>query len=596
MSRFELDEAWRLHRAGEHDRAEKLYLNVIRADPRNYEAHHRLAFLHGQRGRWEDAERVMARAIELNPGAADALFLRGAALQKLHRHEEAAGCFGRALALNPGFAEALLNRAASLYRLRRYEDAGDDYSRLIEIDPDYPFARGNRLFCRLQTCDWRSLAGESAAIVEAMKAGRRVIAPFDAKALFLTPEDELACARIWAADQHPGPSPVCTPQRHSRPAIRVAYVSADFREGPLATLMTSVFERHDQHKIETIGVSLGADDGSAARHRLQKAFGRFIDLHDKSDAEITSLLRQMQIDIAVDLMGYTEGGRPGIFKQRPAPIQVNYLGCPGTVGADWLDYLIADRAVVPEGERHFYSEKLVYLPDTYLPRDTACRPSAVRPTRADEGLPETGFVFASFNNTYKLNPVMFDIWMRLLRAVEGSVLWLPASNPAAMGILTREAIARGVAPERIVFARFKKESEHHLARVQLADLFLDTLPYNAHTTASDALWAGVPVLTCVGKTFAGRVAASLLRSLELPDLITETLADYEAAALRLAADPEALGAIRQTLERHRMARPTFDEARFARHLETAFRSMWERWRRGDAPESFRVPALESEVP
>ncbi len=590
MSAAQLGEAWRLHRAGEHDKAETLYLAVIGADPRNYEAHHRLAFLHGQRGRWEDAERVMARAIELNPGAVDALFLRGAALQKLHRHAEAVGCFDRALALNPGFAEALLNRAASLYRLRRYEEAGDDYGRLIEIDPDYPFARGNRLFCRQQTCDWRSLAEESAAIIQAMRAGRRVIAPFDAKALFLEAEDELTCARIWAADQHPGPSPLHAPRRHKRPAIRVAYISADFRDGPLATLMTGVFERHDQRNIETIGVSLGAEDGSAARRRLEQAFGQFIDAGAKGDAEIISLLRRMEIDIAVDLMGYTEGGRPGIFKQRPAPIQVNYLGYPGTVGADWLDYLIADRVVVPEDDQHVYPEKLVYLPDSYLPRDTACRPSAVRPTRADEGLPETGFVFACFNNAYKFNPVMFDIWVRLLRAVEGSVLWLPTSNPAAMRNLTREAVARGVAPERIVFAAFRKAPEDHLARLQHADLFLDTLPYNAHTTASDALWAGVPVLTCTGKTFAGRVAASLLHSLDLPGLVTDTLAGYEAAALRLAADPEALSAIRQTLNRHGTARPTFDDARFARHLETAYRLMWERHQQGGPPESFTVPA------
>jgi len=296
------------------------------------------------------------------------------------------------------------------------------------------------------------------------------------------------------------------------------------------------------------------------------------------------------------MMGFTEGGRPGIFKFRPASIQVNYLGYPGTIGADWLDYLIADRVVVPDDERRFYSEKLVYLPDSYLPRDTACRPAAMRPTRADEGLPETGFVFACFNNTYKINPLMFDIWMRLLRSVEGSVLWLPKSNPVAMQNLAREASARGVAPERLVFATFKKAQEQHLARLQLADLFLDTLPYNAHTTASDALWAGVPVLTCLGKTFAGRVAASLLRSLGLPDLITGTLEEYEAAALRLASDPEALRAILRRLEHHRAVLPTFDDERFARHLETAYLMMWERQERGGAPESFTVPVVASAPP
>lgn len=590
MSGRDLGEAWRLHRAGEYEKAERLYRDVIRVDPSNYEAHHRLAFLHGQHGRWEDAQRVMARAIELNPRAADALFLRGAALQKLHRHEEAAGCFDRALALNPGFAEARLNRAASLYRLRRYEEAADDYGRLLETDPDYPFARGNRLFCRLQCCDWRSLSGETAAIQTAMRAGKRVIAPFDAKALFLAAEDELACARIWASDQLAGQGgpPSFPPERHRHSAIRVAYVSADFRDGPLATLMAGLFERHDQNRVETVGVSLGRDDGSAMRVRLKGAFRRFIDAGGMSDLEIASLLRQMEIDIAVDLMGFTEGGRPGIFKHRPAPIQVNYLGYPGTIGADWLDYLIADRVVVPDDQRRFYAEEIIYLPDSYLPRDTACKALPVRIARAVEGLPEGAFVFACFNNTYKINPLMFDIWSRLLRAVEGSVLWLPESNRAAMQNLAREAAARGVAPERLVFALFRKAPEQHLARLQLADLFLDTLPYNAHTTASDALWAGLPVLTCLGATFAGRVAGSLLRSLEIPELITESLANYETAALRLARDAKALRAVREKLERHRTTHPLFDEERFARHLETAYLTMWERYERGEAPESFAV--------
>ena len=588
MSTHLLGEAWRLHRTGEYERAEQIYRDIIHADPSNYDAHHRLAFLHGQRGRWEDAQRVMALAIELNPRAADAQFLRGAALQKLHRHEEAVGCFDRALALNPGLAEARLNRAASLYRLRRYEDAGADYSRLLDADPDYPFARGNRLFCRLQCCDWRALADETTAIETALREGRRVIAAFDAKALFLSTEDELTCARIWTADQHPGPSAPRTPRRQRTSPLRVAYVSADFRDGPLGTLMTGVFERHDRSRIETVGVSLGAGDGSSARSRFEKAFGRFIDLHDNSDGEIVSLLRQMEIDIAVDLMGFTEGGRPGIFQHRSAPLQVNYLGYPGTVGADWHDYLIADRVVVPEAERRFYAEELIYLP-CYLPRDTACQAAPLRIVRADEGLPETGFVFACFNNAYKINPTMFDIWMRLLRLVDGSVLWLPESNRLAMQNLRRETVARGVAPERLVFAPFRKAPEQHLARLQLADLFLDTLPYNAHTTASDALWAGLPVLTCLGATFAGRVAGSLLQNLGLRELITESLADYEAAALRLARDPLVLRVIREKLAQHRKTHPLFEEDQFTRRLETAYSTMWERYEAGLAPESFAVP-------
>ena len=592
MTAADLGEAWRLHRAGEHDKAARIYLDILRDDPTNYEALHRLAFLCGQLGRWEDAQSLMAHAIALNPRAPGPLFLRGSALQKLNRHDEAVACFDGALALNPLIVEVRLNRAASLYRLRRYEEAGEEYGRLLEIAPDFPFARGNRLFCRLQCCDWSSLQSETAAITADMRAGKRVIAPFDAKALFLSAEDELACARAWAANQHPGPtapSPQRRQQHHS--PLRVAYISADFREGPLATLMTGVLEHHDPRRVETIGVSLGADDGSAARLRLAQAFHHFIDASDKSDAEIASQLRRMEIDIAVDLMGFTEGGRPGIFKHRPAPIQVGYLGYPGTTGGDWLDYLIADRVVVPDEQRRFYAEQLVYLPDTFLPRDTACRPSAMPVSRLEEGLPEQGFVFACFNNAYKLNPVMFDIWMRLLREVEGSVLWLSEGNRAAKQNLLREAEARGISYERLVFARFRPSPEEHLARLTLADLFLDTLPYNAHTTASDALSAGLPVLTCLGNTFAGRVAASLLDAIGLPEMITATLDDYESLALKLARDGDALAAVTKKLRDNRDTHPLFDAGRFTRHLEAAYAQMWERAQRGAPPNHFAVPPL-----
>jgi predicted O-linked N-acetylglucosamine transferase (SPINDLY family) len=587
----QLAEAWRLHRAGEHDKAERLYRDILRADPTNYEALHRLAFMSGKRGRWEDAQSLMGRVIELNPRAADALFLRGSALQKLNRHAEAVVCFDRALALSPGMAEVRLNRAASLYRLRRYAEAGDDYNGLLDVAPDYPFARGNRLFCRLQCCDWRSQQSETTAIVADMRAGKRVIAPFDAKAMFLSAEDELACARIWASDQQAGPTAPSPRLRPEHSALRIAYISADFREGPLATLMTGVFEHHDPRRVEAIGVSLAPDDGSAARHRFAQAFHSFIDASDKSDAEIASELRRMEIDIAVDLMGFTEGGRPEIFKHRPAPIQVGYLGYPGTVGGDWLDYLIADRMVVPDEQRRFYAEQLVYLPDTFLPRDTARKPSPTPVSCLDEGLPERGFVFACFNNAYKLNPSMFDVWMRLLREVDGSVLWLSEPNRAAKQNLLRETQARGIATERLVFARFRPSPEEHLARLELADLFLDTLPYNAHTTASDALWAGLPVLTCLGNTFAGRVAASLLEAIGLPEMITTTLDDYESLALKLARDPGALAALAKTLRDHRDTYPLFDTVRFTRHLEAAYAYMWERVQRGAPPEHFVVPRL-----
>jgi predicted O-linked N-acetylglucosamine transferase (SPINDLY family) len=354
--------------------------------------------------------------------------------------------------------------------------------------------------------------------------------------------------------------------------------------------MIGVFECHDRTRIETSGVSIGPDDGSAMRRRFERAFGRFIDVGAKSDIEIASLLRRMEIDIAVDLMGFTEGGRPGIFKHRPAPIQVNYLGYPGTIGGDWLDYLIADHVVVPEDRRRFYAEQIVYMPGSFLPRDASVAVSSAPITRAEEGLPDEGFVFACFNNAYKLNPSMFDIWMRLLRAVEGSVLWLPENNRANQNLM-RDAQARGVERDRLIFAPFRKSPDEHLARLRLADLFLDTLPYNAHTTASDALWAGLPVLTCVGDTFAGRVAASLLHAVGLPEMVTHTLDDYEALALKLVRDTDTLAAIANKLRDHRDTYPLFDTVRFTRHLEAAYTRMWECSQSGEAPGHFAVPLL-----
>jgi protein O-GlcNAc transferase len=322
------------------------------------------------------------------------------------------------------------------------------------------------------------------------------------------------------------------------------------------------------------------------RARLERTFTQFIDAKVLSDFEIASRLKQMEIDIAVDLMGFTEGCRPGIFKLRPAPLQVNYLGFPGTLGTDFHDYIIADRIIVPGEDQRYYAEKIVYLPSV-MPRDTS-RTSNIAPSRDEAGLPEKGFVFASFNNTYKINPRMFDIWMRLLSAVPGSILWMPQFNSTARDNLVREAASRGIEAGRLLFAPFLAALEDHLARLSLADLFLDTLPYNAHSTASDALWAGVPVLTCIGETFAGRVAASLLRAVGLPELVGKSLDEYEAMALTLARNPDRLLALRAKLKNDRRPRPPFDMTRFTRNLESAFATMWKRQRHGEAPETFAV--------
>jgi predicted O-linked N-acetylglucosamine transferase (SPINDLY family) len=324
------------------------------------------------------------------------------------------------------------------------------------------------------------------------------------------------------------------------------------------------------------------------RQRLMRAFDEFIDVRALSDQAVAELLMQKGVHITVDLNGYTQDCRPEILAWRGAPIQVNYLGYPGTMGAAFMDYILVDPFVVPPDQQPFYTEKLVHLPDCYQVNDRKRAIAEETPSRADCGLPAEGFVFCSFNNSYKLTPDMFNIWMRLLVAVPGSVLWLSKINEQMEVNLRREASARGVAPERLVFAPRKPSLSDHLARQRQAGLFLDTLPYNAHTTASDALWAGLPVLTCAGKSFAARVAGSLLHAVGLPELVTDNLADYESLALALARNPQRLQSLREKLQRQRDTMPLFDSGRFCRHLESAYESMWQRWRSGESPQTFSI--------
>jgi predicted O-linked N-acetylglucosamine transferase (SPINDLY family) len=349
--------------------------------------------------------------------------------------------------------------------------------------------------------------------------------------------------------------------------------------------MAGIFEHHDKERFETTAISFGPDDGSEIRARIKRGFEHFLDVRGMGDEAAAQLLLERDIDIAVDLKGFTENSRPGILARRPAPIQVNYLGFPGTMGAEYIDYIIADRVVVPEEQQRYYAEKVVYLPHSYQCNDASREIAGEPSSRAAVGLPEGCVVFCSFNNVYKITPQLFGIWMRLLKAVDGSVLWLLQSNDTAACNLRREAEARGVEAERLAFAASAPPAQH-LARMRLADLFLDTLPCGAHTTASDALWSGLPVLTCQGEAFAGRVAASLLHAIGLPELVTDSLAEYESRTLELARDRSTLAALKAKLAAHRHTHPLFDMDLFTRNLESAYTRMWENHRAGRPPESF----------
>jgi protein O-GlcNAc transferase len=535
-----------------------------------------------------DAVEAYDRYLMHNRSFAQAWHNRGVALSQLQRFAEAAASFGEAIALRPDSAQTWHNRGLVHSEMKDLEAAIRDHEHALELVPDLAYARGHLVFAKLAACDWQGLEEERAKLTAALRAGVPAIVPFGNIMVSDSPADQMRGTRLWMARHGAAPPQLWRGERYNHARIRVAYVSGDFRAHPVGILMAGVFEHHDRTRFETIAVSFGPDDKSEIRTRVARAFEHFIDVRTRSDFEVASLLRELEADIVVDLMGPTADCRSAIFATNPAPVQVNYLGFPGTMACGFMDYILADRIVIPEGEQRHYSEKVVYLPGSYLAGDDQRVIATHKPGRAELGLPENGFIFCCFNNAYKFTPEIFSVWMRILRSVQGSIIWLPAGNRVVHRNLRRETETRGVDPDRIVFAPHLDRLEDHLARLGAADLFLDTLPCNAHTTASDALWAGLPVLTCKGSTFAGRVAASMLEAMGLPELVTDSLADYEAMAVSLARDADRMSAIRAKLARNRESTALFDTACFTRNLEAAYVQMHARSLRGEAPQSFAL--------
>jgi protein O-GlcNAc transferase len=535
------------------------------------------------------AQALMAytSALAIKPDDADILCDRGNALLELKRHEEAILDYERALAIRPRFAEAYYNRGVALSAMARHQEAAEQFAELLRIEPDFPYARGELLYSQLNSCNWTDYANHVQRIQTDVAAGKRAATPFAFLSVSESPHDQMQCAETYCQDKCPSAPALWSGEQYRHDALRVAYISADFYDHATTYLTAELFELHEKSRFETYAISLGPDRKDAVRTRLENAFSRFVDVRDSSDAQVARLLRDLEVDIAVDLKGYTRDSRPNILALRPAPIQVNYLGYPGTMGAGFIDYIIADRYTIPEQQLGFYSENVVYLPHSYQPNDSKRRITEPTATRRDAGLPEVGFVFCSFVSHYKIVPRVFNCWMRILAEIEGSVLWLLAGNADAVRNLRRSAQIQGIDPERLLFAP-RAKLEHHLARHRFADLFLDTLPINAHTTASDALWAGLPIVTCLGSSFAGRVAASLLNALGLTELIAESSEGYEAMAIALARDPDRLAAIRAKLARNRRTHPLFDTHRLRRHIETAYEMMWQRCQRGEPPRGFHV--------
>ena len=584
-------EKWReaeaLHRAGHVDRAQWLYEEVLACEPDHHGALHGLGVLEAQAQRLQRAVDLMTRAIALSP---DAVFYNnlGNVLVALRQWDAAIANFDQALALKPDLAEVYNNRGNALRGSGQFAAAIENYDRVSALAPDYPFLIGLRLDAKMHICDWRDLDSEVAQLQSKIERNEKVCPPFALLALSSSLSLQRKSAEIWAhasdgVKNELGP----LPRRGQPDRIRIGYFSSDFQQHATAYLIAGLLEQHDRSQFEIIGFSFGPGSDDDMRQRLQAACDEFLEVGHLSDVAIAALSRQWEIDIAVDLKGFTQGSRPAIFAARAAAIQVSYLGYPATMGADFIDYLIADNTVVPREKRSHYVEKIVTLPSSYQVNDDQRRSADLTFTRPELGLPLTGFVFCCFNNNYKITPASFDVWMRILQQVDASVLWLLQDSVDAAENLRREASARGVDAKRLVFARRMPQAEH-LARHRLADLFLDTFPCNAHTTASDALWAGLPVLTCSTEAFAGRVAASLLKAVDLPELICSSPQTYEAIALRLARDPAQLRAMTQRLVQDRWKATLFNTPRYTRRIEAAYVQMMHRHHDGLPPDHILI--------
>ena len=587
-----------LRMQGKLGKAVTHYERALALDPRHAETHSNLGVAYQNMGALDKAIAHCRKAVALKPDHAEAHNNLGAALGQLGRPDEALAACRRALELKPALADAHCNLGLLLADRGQPEEAALTFRNALAAEPDHGLARAMLVDALQRVCDWQELETQAARLdaqVDAALAsgGRAAERPFTNVVRCGDPARNLMIAKSWSAEAARRAFALSSPLS-ARPrgppqrAIRIGYLSCDFHDHATAHLVAGLFGLHDREGFEIQAYSYGPDDGSDYRKRIAEGCDRFIDVRALSALEAARRIHEDGVDILVDLKGHTKGARLEICALRPAPVQVAYLGYPGSTGAEFFDYVITDRVVTPEDQAPHYSEEFAYLPHCYQVNDHTQAISEKPVARADFGLPpEESFVFCSFNQPYKIEPVMWDVWMRLLLSAPESALWLYCPNETAAQNLRREAAARAVDAGRLVFADNLPKPEH-LARLKLADLFLDTRICNGHTTTSDALWAGLPVLTLQGRHFASRVASSLLTAIGLEELITYSLEGYEALAARLACRPAELGAVREKLARNRLTEPLFDTPRFARGLEEAYRQMWALHLAGETPRMIEV--------
>jgi predicted O-linked N-acetylglucosamine transferase (SPINDLY family) len=573
-----------------YEEAVVAYQRAILADPGRADTMFNLALAYEGLGQAENALASYQAGLQIEPDRAEAYANVGCLLRAMDMPTGAIQALEHAIALDPKLAVAHYNLAVTLKQRERFGEALEAFRKCVACAPGSVVNLFELVNMRRVLCDWDGLDEQERLCLDLFRKKDAAIAPFLLISSSSSRADQLEAARryIKACEV-----PAAMQFKHDRSIggdrrrIRLGFLSCDFFEHATMMLLIEVLENLDRDRFELFGYCFSPDDGSALRVRTIGAFEHFTSICGLSNRQAADAILADGIDILIDLKGYTKDARPEILAYRPAPIQVNYLGYPATMGAAFIDYILADAIVAPMAHQEHYTERIVHLPHCYQPNDRQRKISDESLTRVEFGLPEHGFVFCSFNNSYKLNAKMFDIWMRLLRTVPESVLWVLVPSDICQENLRREAASRGVDPQRIVFAK-RQPAARHLARHRLADLFLDVIPCNAHTTASDALWAGLPVLTCVGETFAGRVAASLLTAMNLPDLVTTSLEAYEQMALTLALDQGKLNQIRNKLARERNTSPLFDSVRYTRNLERSFEMMVKIWRSGGAPRAFAV--------
>ena len=561
------------------DVAVKCYEKTLAIKPDYAEAHNNLGNALKDLGQLDEAVKHYEQTLDIKPDYAEAHNNLGNALRELGQLNVAVESYDKALAIKPDFAEAYYNRGNVLKGLKRLDEALASLKRAIVLKPDIDFFLGDLLHTKMYLCIWDDLSNHLNELKIKINNQEKVIHPFPMLALIDDPEIHRKNSEIFANEKYSQNHLLSKIERYPKHTkIRIGYFSADFREHPVSALTAELYEIHDRSQFEIYAFSFGPDTQDEMNLRIKAGVDHFHDVRSMSHKEVAMLARSLEIDIAVDLTGFTQNSRTEIFAMSAAPIQISYIGYLGTLGANYYDYLVADQTIIPKKNQKYYSEKIAYLP-SYQVNDSTQSPPEIFFTRQDLGLPEEGFVFCCFNNIYKITPTSFDSWGRILEHVEGSVLLIYVDNESAKLNLTKEIVLRGIDPNRLIFGE-KLPMPEYLARYRVADLFLDTHPYNAGTTASDALRMGLPVLTCIGNSFASRMAASVINAVNLPELITSTQKEYESLAIELAMHPEKIKSIKEKLLKNLPTAPLYDTPLFTQHLESAYRTMYDRYQQG----------------